>query len=228
MKTMFFEIATACGWFLPAKGEPGTGFNAPVVWSILNTEISAATLAAIRKLLDESTARPAGLDGVVKGEPGTGVRAPVLLSIAKPEMLFDAAFDTNTNREDGVPFPPPVPPPPAPPAASLPPPQPLVMMSKKARHAVAIVRSIDFSCRLAIAHRSGVLPATCSRKSSECTDSCAAQGGPSMDGGCLLSGMILTVQTIESRRVDIEIGATLRAYDQSSVSGRLAATKESL
>src|SRR6266849_828338 len=151
MKTKFFEIATACGWFLPAKGEPGTGFNAPVVGSILNTEISAATLAAIRKLLDESTARPAGLDGVVKGEPGTGVREPLLLSMAKPEMLFDVAFETNTNREDGVPVPPPLPPPPGPPppgAKLLPPPQPLVMMSKKARHAVAIVRSIDISCHL--------------------------------------------------------------------------------
>src|SRR5713101_5693168 len=142
-------MATASGWFLPLKGEPGTGFNAPVVRSILNTEISAATLAAIRKLLDESTARPAGLDGVEKGEPGTGVREPLLLSMVKPEMLFDVAFDTNTNREDGVPFPPPVPPPPAPPPGTnlLPPPQPPAMMSEKAKHAVAIVRSIDTSCR---------------------------------------------------------------------------------
>src|SRR5215469_4063649 len=143
-------MATAFGWFLPAKGEPGTGFNAPVVRSILNTETSAATLAAIRKLLDESTARPAGLDGVEKGEPGTGVREPLLSSMAKPEMLFDVVFDTNTNREDGVTFPPPVPPPPAPPpgAKLLPPPHPLVMVSEKAKHPVAIVRSIDTSRRL--------------------------------------------------------------------------------
>src|SRR6266849_9631887 len=105
-------MATACGWLLPAKGEPGIGVNAPVVRSILNTEISAATLAATRKLLDESTARPAGLEGVEKGEPGTGVREPLLLSMAKPDTLLDPAFDVYTNLDWAADVPPLPPPPP--------------------------------------------------------------------------------------------------------------------
>ena len=77
---MFFEMATACGWFLLAKGEPGTGVNAPVVRSILNTETSAVALATTRKFPDESRAMPAGADDVEKGDPRTGVRAPLLIN----------------------------------------------------------------------------------------------------------------------------------------------------
>jgi hypothetical protein len=49
-----------------------------------------------------------------------------------------------------------------------------------------------------------------------------------MDRRWLLSGMILTMQVTGSRRVGKETGASLRAYDQFLISGKLAATKESL